>query len=882
MKGFIITAMLIGFLAALSQGASMPRKKVCWARRLTGGAPKIDGKLNDPQWKQVPYQDTFVQINPIENIPPTEKTHFKILYDDKNLYVAIMAYDSQPSKIEHRLSRRDDVKNSDMLAVALDSYYDHRTAFVFGVNAAGVKYDMIISEDGDRQDESWDPVWQVKTSITDSGWVAEMRIPFNQIRFAHKAEQVWGFQIMRHIFRKQEDDMWQYIPKDAAGMVSYFGILKGIRGINMPLRIELLPYAVSNLHTYPAQEGNPFTSGRDFNLNVGLDGKIGLTSDLTADFTVNPDFGQVEADPSQVNLTAYETFFEEKRPFFIEGKNIFQFPLALGDGDMAQEKIFYSRRIGRSPHYYPSSSDGFRADYLHMPDQTRILGAAKISGKTQKGWSIGLLDALTAREYARLAYKGKKSKVEVEPLTNYFVSRLQKDFNNGNTSLGGILTSTNRDIRYDYLKFLVRSAYSGGLDFRHQWDNKTYFLSLKIFGSYLQGDARALRRIQESSAHYFQRPDAAYLHYDTTRTTLSGNGGTFNIGRVGNGRWRIAVGALWRSPGLELNDLGFLRNADQIMSYVWIGYRINNPVGIFKRISVNSNLWRITDYGGDRLGLGGNINGGATFLNYWGLYLGVNRDAGGFSPSLLRGGPLTRKTGSWNIWMHGFTDQRKDQQLGASLNVHLDDDRISKSYNVSTGLTAKISNRLNVLLRPFYNFTIENLQYVGTPYVNGSPRYLFARIVRHTFGSILRVNYSPTPRLSIQYYGQPFIATGKYNHFKRITNPRAKGAGRYREFTGRQIHFDRDNNIFEIDENGDGQSDYSFGLPDFNIKEFRSNLVVRWEYRPGSTLFLVWTQNRSGFENNGRFDLLSDFENLFSKTENDNVFLIKLNYWFSM
>ena len=882
MKGFIATILGVILLSGLLLANGMPKKKVCLAYRITQQAPKIDGKLDDPCWKRVPYQDTFVQINPVENIPPTEKTRFKILYDNKNLYVGIMAYDSDPSKIEHRLSRRDDVENSDMLAVGLDSYFDHRTAFVFGVNAAGVKYDMILSEDGDRKDESWDPVWDVKTTITDSGWIAEMRIPYSQIRFANKPQQVWGFQVMRHIFRKQEDDMWQYIPKDAAGLVSYFGILKGIKGIKTPMRLELLPYAVSNLHSYPAEKGDPFATGRDFKMNAGLDGKIGITSDLTADFTVNPDFGQVEADPSQVNLSAYETFFEEKRPFFIEGKNIFQFPLAMGDGDMAQEKVFYSRRIGRSPHYYPASSDGFKYDYLKMPEQARILGAAKISGKTQKGWSIGILNAVTNREYADLDDQGKRSKAEVEPLTNYFVSRLQKDFNNGNTSIGGIFTSTNRNIHEDYLKFLVRSAYTGGLDFRHQWDNKTYFLSLKLFGSYLQGDAQAIRRIQESSAHYFQRPDADYLHYDTTRTTFSGNGGTFNIGRVGNGRWRYAIGGLWRSPGLELNDLGFLRNADQIMSYVWIGYRINNPVGIFKRVSINSNLWQMMDYGGDRLGIGGNINGGATFMNYWGFYLGINRQQSGFSKSLLRGGPLARTTGNWNLWFHGFTDQRKDNQLGLSANIHLDDDKISKSYNVSFGLSSKLSNRFNLTVRPFYNYTVDNLQYVTTESVNGNERYIFGRILRHTFGSVIRLNYSPTPVLSIQYYGQPFIATGKYTHFKRITNPRAHGSGRYREFTDAQINYDGDNGVYQIDENADGTTDYSFGLPDFNIKEFRSNLVVRWEYRPGSTLFLVWTQNRSGYENQGIFNLSSDFRNLFTKTEADNVFLVKINYWFSI
>ncbi len=879
----LVTLLLVSFLMISSVWAAKDSaKKVCYAQRIKGDAPKIDGRLNDAVWRTAPFQNHFVQINPVENIAPSQETHFKILYDAHNLYIGIVMYDTEPQKIEARLSRRDDVENSDRVMVGLDSYFDHRTAFVFGTNAAGVKYDMIMSEDGDREDETWDPVWEVKTAITDSGWIAEMRIPFNQIRFANKQQQVWGFQVMRHIFRLQEDDMWQYIPKDAPGMVSYFGLLKGISGIEAPLRMELLPYSVASVHTYPKEKGNPFADGRDGKFDLGIDGKIGLTSDLTADFTINPDFGQVEADPSEVNLSAFETFFEEKRPFFIEGKNIFNFPLAMGDGDMSQEKVFYSRRIGRAPHYYPSSDDGFHYDYLKMPDQARILGAAKISGKTQQGWSIGILDAVTNREFAEADLQGKRQKICVEPLTNYFVNRLQKDFNQGNTSLGAIVTATNRNIRDDHLDFLPQAAYTGGIDFRHQWQQKTYFFNVKLVGSFVQGNRRAITRIQESSAHYFQRPDADYLSYDTTRTSLSGNGGTINIGKVGNGRWRAAVGALWRSPGLELNDLGFMRSADQIMDYIWIGYRINNPVGIFRRISINGNLWQMWDYGGDRLNVGANINGGGQFTNFWGFYMGINRQSGGLSKTLLRGGPLARLMGSWNLWFHGYSDERKNVQAGASLQYNRNDDGISGFFGTSANVYLKVNTQLNLSLRPFYNYSKENLQYISTVSFNQSPRYLFGLIKRHTFGLVLRLNYSPTPELSIQYYGQPFIATGKYSHFKRITNPRASGTDRYEEFSDGKIHFNPQGNVYEIDENLDGQADYSIYNPDFNIKEFRSNLVVRWEYRPGSILYLVWTQNRFGYENTGIFNFVSDFKNLFTSIKSDNVFLVKLNYWFSM
>ncbi|MHB2154522.1 DUF5916 domain-containing protein [Calditrichota bacterium GD2] len=876
-KGFVFFFMLTTIVLAKDQIS----RKICQAYPVNSVAPKIDGKLDDPCWQKAPFQDSFVQIKPVENAAPSQKTNFKVLYDKTNLYVGIVAYDTEPDKIESQISRRDQINSSDFLAVALDSYLDRRTAFVFGANPAGVKSDILISEDGNRQDESWDPIWEVKTSITDSGWIVEMRIPFSQLRFAQKASHTWGFQVYRKIYRNQEEDMWQYIPRNAAGFVSYFGNLTGLQGIQSPKRVEFLPYAVSQLHLFQAEQGDPFTTGRDFRFDFGLDGKIGITSDLTMDYTVNPDFGQVEADPSEVNLTAFETFFEEKRPFFIEGKNIFEFALAMGDGDMSQEKIFYSRRIGRSPQYYPSADDGFNYDFIDMPEQTRILGAAKLSGKTSKGWSIGLLDAVTNAEKAVIDDQGRRQSVTVEPLTNFLVGRLQKDFDEGNTSIGGIVTATNRQINQDYLKFLNKSAYTGGIDFRHQWANKAYFFNFKLVGSHLIGDPKAITRVQESSARYFQRPDADHVKYDTTRTTLSGHGGTFGIGKVGNGNWRFAIGGLWRSPGLELNDVGFLRRADQIMQFLWIGYRLNNPIGIIRRADLNINQWQAWNFAGDQLFSGGNINGGIQFTNLWGFYTGISRQQEGYSPYLLRGGPLARYTGSWNFWLRGYSNQSKDYQFAVSVGIQRNDDAVSNSHQMRFSYSQKVNNRLKVEINPFYAFNRDNLQYVSRETFQNEDRYLFARLIQNTFGVVFRLNYSPTPNLSFQYYGQPFISAGKYNHFKRITNPRAKGNDRFQEFDAKQIVYDQQDETYYIDENRDGVTDYSISYPDFNFKEFRSNFVIRWEYQPGSTLFLVWTQSRNDFIGNGSFQAFSDFKQLFGSRP-DNVFLIKLNYWLSM
>ncbi|HIC89882.1 MAG TPA: hydrolase, partial [Anaerolineae bacterium] len=363
---------------------------------------------------------------------------FKIVYDARNLYVAIRARDSKIDEIISRVTRRDEAEQSDLVGVLIDSYFDHRTAFEFSVNAAGVKMDVLHSDDGMNKDPSWDPVWFVATTIDDSGWTAEMRIPFSQLRFGKNNKHTWGLQVYRQLYRKQEMSSWQFIPRNAPGFVHYFGELRGLDDISPPRRIELLPYTVANTNRSKKQQGNPFATGQKNTLSGGLDGKIGLTSDITADFTINPDFGQVEADPSEVNLTAFETFFEEKRPFFVEGKNIFDYRLMIGDGDQAQDMLFYSRRIGRSPHYRPDLGDD---EHLDMPQSTSILSAFKVSGKTANGVSIGVLDAVTAKEKAGIERNGHYRDETVEPLTNYFVARLQKDYNEGSTTIGGMLTA---------------------------------------------------------------------------------------------------------------------------------------------------------------------------------------------------------------------------------------------------------------------------------------------------------------------------------------------------------------------------------------------------------------------------------------------------------
>ena len=419
--------------------------------RILGDAPVIDGFLNDSAWSAAKWEGNFTQKSPYEFNDPSQATEFKILFDDNNIYVAIRAYDTEPEKIEKRLSRRDGFEG-DWVGVSIDSYNDDRTGFNFYVTAAGVKADVINTSDT-KSDKSWDPVWYAKVSEDDIGWIAEMRIPLTQLRFAKVDNHVWGLEVSRRLFRKQELSVWQMIPQDASGWVSLWGTLEGINNINPKKEIEIIPYVMGSLESSPKVEGDPFQSGTKFGYNAGLDGKIAVTNDLTLNFTINPDFGQVESDPSEVNLSAFESFFQEKRPFFVEGSDIFNFPL-MGSGN--RTNLFYSRRVGRRPHYYPDLNEN---EYASTPDFTRIIGAFKLSGKTRNGWSIGIMESITNKEFATIDSLGSRKKEAVEPITNFFNVRLQKEIDNGNTLIGGMVTATNRFINNQHLKFLPESAY---------------------------------------------------------------------------------------------------------------------------------------------------------------------------------------------------------------------------------------------------------------------------------------------------------------------------------------------------------------------------------------------------------------------------------------
>jgi hypothetical protein len=568
------------------------------------------------------------------------------------------------------------------LGYLIDSYHDKRTSFAFIVSASGVKSDFIQSNDGENEDNTWDPIWWVKTIKNGEGWKAEMRIPLSQLRFEQSNQQIWGLQVLRSIFRKDELSAWQPMKRDASGFVSQFGTMTGISDIKPKNTFSVMPYMVARTEQFKKEPANPFKStGKKHGIDAGLDAKIGLTNFLTLDLTVNPDFGQVEADPSEVNLSTYESFFEEQRPFFIEGKNILSYRLNWGDGDQSAEGLFYTRRIGRRPHYNPGLNSG---EYSEIPDYTTILGAAKITGKTNNGLSIGILESLTSEEFAEIKGIGDGRTQMVEPLTNFFVSRIQKDFNEGNTYIGGMITAVNRNLNEKHLDFLHKSAYSGGIDFVHKWKDKSWFIDAGFFVSQVNGSTNAITQTQKSYIRNFQRPDAGYMELDTTRTSLMGHGGKFTIGKLG-GNLKFAALFNWKSPGLELNDIGYAQQVDQIQQVFWMGYRIYEPFSIFREVNLNINQWINFDFGGNITAPGGNFNGWVQFKNYWSANLSTNFSGTQLNNTALRGGPALKVPGNKNFYT-GFSTNQQNKfifRFNTSQNFSNEKDyRRSSNYNM--------------------------------------------------------------------------------------------------------------------------------------------------------------------------------------------------------
>lgn len=834
--------------------------------RLTTAKPNIDGVLNDECWKTGEWAGDYTQWIPKEGAKPSQETLLKILYDDKNIYVALRAFDSEPEKISRKAGRKDEFYG-DIMGVTFDSYHDHRTGFEFSVTAAGQKIDLILTNPM-NPDFNWNAVWYVKTGLEDSAWVAEYEIPLSQLRYSSDENQVWGLHSWRWIDRLSEESDWEPQSSTGPGMLYQFGEIHGIKGLPKSQRIEIMPYALGKMKTFEKIPQNPYAkNGNSVLGSFGLDAKIGLSSNFTADLTVNPDFGQVESDPSVMNLTAFETFYEEKRPFFLEGVNIFKFE--LGDAN-----LFYSRRIGHAPVYRPDIGEN---EYMKYPDNTPILSAVKISGKSSKGLALGVLQSLTANENALLYSGGQELKIRVEPLTNYTVARIQQDFKEGNTVLGGIITSTNRFINELHLDILNQNAFTGGIDFLHQWNDKEFFIDAKLIASNISGSTDAISSLQLSSARYFQRPDISYVHFDSTRTQLAGQGGRIKIGKGSKGLWRYSFEIDWKSPGLDLNDVGFMQLADNIEQSAEISYFVNKPVSIFRTYRVELNQTNVWDYGMNYSFSCFHFSSSFEFLNRWAISPSIHHHNERLDTRILRGGEAMLIPSFWQGAINIRSDNSKKFYAGINANrlVSQNDNNQSTSFEISATVipinVLKFSASLN------YSENVDNLQYIETKtFDNSSTKYIMGHLAQKTLGATFRIDYNISPELSIQYYGSPFASVGEYSALKEVANPKASGYDDRFEL----INATLSGNTYHVDAHN-GTPAYSVNNPDFTFSQFRSNLVFRWEYRPGSQIFLVWGNERTGWQNESNEKVGKALTRL-SKVLPNNIFQIKLNYWFSL
>jgi hypothetical protein len=758
--------------------------------------------------------------------------------------------------------------------IGIDSYHDRRTGFVFWVNPAGVKRDSYLFDDT-NDDDTWDAVWDVGCTVDPEGWTAEFRIPFSQLRFPKADESTFGFQVIRIVARNNEESHWRLMPKEESGVVSQFGELSGIRGIKPPRRAEFLPYAAATGEWAEAEEGNPFQTGRDRTARFGLDFNVGVTSNLTLSGTINPDFGQVEADPAVVNLSAFETFYPEQRPFFNEGIDIFRFPILLGDGDGANEQLFYTRRIGRRPQDEADERGG----YAESVDWTTILFAGKLSGKAN-GWTIGILDALTAEEEASVVDSaGEFHQDVVEPRTNYLVARLARDFRDGESQVGFFGTAVNRRLP-DNLDWLRSDAYAGGFDWSHRWRNDTYSVNGWIVGSHVRGSAEAIDETQLSSARYFQRPDNDYVTYDPNRTSLSGFAGQFTIGKHGGGNWRFSTGVDTRSPGFEVNDAGFQRQADRTIQYIWVQRRWLDPGKVVRQAWLNFNQSSVWDWGWNRSEIGGNVNGNAQFANYWHGYAGVWMGSEGQSNTALRGGPAFRTPHTQSAWVGFSTDDRKALRVGLNTDGWRQPEAEVWGYSIGVPLIWQAASNIRLVLAPRVSRQSDSWQYLDTQDALGDTHYVFGMLEQTTVSARFRANMTFRPNLSLQIYAEPFVSSGEYVGYREVDDPRADAfADRFYDYTDDQVT-KQDGEIL-IDLDGSGSADIVLEDPNFTYLSFRSNVVLRWEYMPGSTLFVVWQHGRSDVTENGQFQPGQGLKDMF-RLPAENTFVIKLNYWLSL
>jgi hypothetical protein len=868
-----------------SEGSArdVPYDHVTMAPLLTAipltGEIDVDGRLTEAVWQTAQPYSNFIQRAPNEGQPISERTEVRILVGPDALYIGGRFFDREPDEIRATLVRRDVVSDFDFVRVNLDSRHDHNTAYAFTLTPSGAYQDAALGTDG-RYDFGWDPVWEGAAAMDDEGWSAEWKIPFSQLRFESSENAEWGIQISRSIARKGESASFAFTPLSERSGPHRYGHLQGLGQVQEPGRLELLPYATTRSEHLNAMPGDPFRGAVERFYNLGMDLKYGITGQLTLDATINPDFGQVEVDPAVVNLTQYESFFPERRPFFTEGSEIFRYGFGghgMGGPDLGD--LFYSRRIGRAPR---GRLSGLDAEYTNIPDQTTIAGAMKMSGRVGENWSGGILEAVTMEEQGHfISPQGVEGTGVVEPLSNYLVGRARRDFREGSSTVGGIFTAVNRDLSDDAMaSFLHSSAYVAGVDFRHRWKNREWFVNGTLTGSHVRGGADAILGTQRSSARYWQRPDAGHVSVDPTRTSMMGWRGSLHTGRSSGDHWLGSISASAQSPGFEANDLGFETRVDSWDINAALQYRDQEPDDLTRMYFIDLLPSLEWNFDGDLVGAGLFLGSVQQWANYWVSSTAVSLNAETDNDRLTRGGPVARNPGGFTLSQWIGSDERKPYSFNLNFS-YANNSQGGWGFFPGAGVTFRPSSALEVSLDPRYRRTYAVAQYVSAvsdelaERTYGS-RYVFSDLDQTTLTLDTRVSWTFTPQMSLQLFFQPFVSSGDYSGFKELHQPRkwdwdvyGVEAGTISEVGG----------AVEIDPDGSGAAE-SFTLrnPDFKIRSMLGNAVLRWEYRPGSTLYLVWQQQRYSYVPDGRFDIGADYDALF-RTQPENIFALKVSYW---
>jgi hypothetical protein len=848
--------LVCGPISARAASAPAPPHPPVQAARATG-AMRCDGVLDEPSWSTAQSVTALYQQTPDQGAAATMKSEFKVLFDEAALYIGARLYDAHPESIQANLGRRDASLPADRITVYIDPYHDKRSGYLFVVNAAGHRVDGLLYNDG-VQDLTWDGVWEGRAHRDSLGWSTELRIPFTQLRFQSGAEPVWGINFKRVIVRRSEESLVAYTPRDGSGFVSRFPDLVGLQGIRPSRSIELSPYVTSQGKFLRHAPGDPFNDGSSFDRRAGLDLRAPVGRRLTLNATVNPDFGQVEVDPAIVNLTDVESTFEEKRPYFVEGAANFRFGRegsnSYWDFGWPEPRFFYSRRIGRAPQ---GSVNG-AYDYVDLPIATTILGAAKLTGKITPNTNFGTLQAVTGRADADLMTAGNPWEAEVEPLTYYQVTRGLREFANRRAGLGLLSTAVARRFTESALESqLNKTSLLGGLDGWYFLDPKQVWVLTGWAGaSNVQGTSSRINAIQRSSRHYFQRPDAEHVEVDPDATQLTGYAGRLWLNKQ-SGRLMSNSAVGFISPNFEVNDLGAQSRSDVINAHSMLGYQWTQDGKLKRYANAWSALSGTWNFDGDlttsNLAAGGNTD----YRNSWFSWWNVGWVPRGNDVRSTRGGPTMKSRNDAYVNFGGGTNSYKKTFFNPWVNLEWDE--AGASYKgIGFYLEWKPKSNLFLSAGPWINANHSDAQYVATVSdTTATPtfgnRYVFAELDQTTVGVDLRLNWTFTPDLSLQTYVQPFFSSGDYSQFKSLAAP-----GTYR--------FDP----------------YPYSSdPSFDVGSLRGNAVLRWEYRPGSALFLVWTQQRDDFDGLGEFDLGRQARRTFDAPA-DNVFLVKVSYYMGL